>query len=110
MSSETYKSFDLIIRSDELHLKYFEKYYGSDNYDLLIKEDNNLDFKCFWSKSNYSDFLITENGVIVLIKDVGIFRIIEGKLLGIKGQYLLLEQDQVFNVRAHQGYLIDILI
>ena len=36
--------------------------------------------------------------------------IIEGKLLGIKGQYLLLEQDQVFNVRAHQGYLIDILI
>ena len=81
MSSETYKSFDLIIRSDELNLKYFEKYYGSDNYDLLIKEDNNLDFKCFWSKSNYSDFLITENGVIVLIKDVGIFRIFEGKLI-----------------------------
>ena len=81
MSSETYKSFDLIIRSDELNLKYFEKYYGSDNYDLLIKEDNNLDFKCFWSKSNCSDFLITENGVIVLIKDIGIFRIIEGKLI-----------------------------
>ena len=81
MSSETYKSFDLIIRSDELHLKYFEKYYGSDNYDLLIKEDNNLDFNFFWNKSNFSNLLITENGVIVLIKDVGIFRIIEGKLI-----------------------------
>ena len=81
MTSETYKAFNLIIRSEELKLKYLEHHIDGYNYDLLIKEDNNLDFKCFWSKSNYSDFLITENGVIVLIKDVGIFRIIEGKLI-----------------------------
>ena len=31
--------------------------------------------------------------------------IIKSKLNGIKGQYLLLEDDQVFNVRAHEGYI-----
>ena len=30
---------------------------------------------------------------------------IEGKLLGIKGQYLLLDDDRVFNVRAHEGFI-----
>ena len=81
MTSETYKAFNLIIRSEELKLKYLEHHIDGYNYDLLIKEDNNLDFKCFLSKSNCGDFLITENGVIVLIKDVGIFRIVEGKLI-----------------------------
>jgi hypothetical protein len=32
----------------------------------------------------------------------------ENKLVGIKGQYLLFEQDQVLNVRAHAGYRIDL--
>ena len=32
---------------------------------------------------------------------------IEGTLLGIKGQYLLLDGDRVLNVRKHQGYEID---
>ena len=30
---------------------------------------------------------------------------IEGELLGIKGQYLLLDNDRVFNVRAHEGFV-----
>jgi hypothetical protein len=29
---------------------------------------------------------------------------VEGTLLGIKGQYLLLDDDRVFNVRSHAGY------
>ena len=33
--------------------------------------------------------------------------IIEGKLLGIKGQYLLLDNDRVFNIRAHEGFISD---
>ena len=33
------------------------------------------------------------------------YPIIKSKLNGIKGQYLLLEDDQVFNVRAHEGYI-----
>ena len=36
--------------------------------------------------------------------------IIEGILLGIKGQYLLLDGDRVFNVRAHERYLVNILL
>ena len=31
--------------------------------------------------------------------------IIEGELLGIKGQYLLLDDDRVFNVRSHEGFI-----
>ena len=34
---------------------------------------------------------------------------IEEKLVGIKGQYLLFENDLVFNVRRHSGYLIELL-
>lgn len=30
--------------------------------------------------------------------------VIEGKLLGIKGQYLLFDSDRVFNIRSHAGY------
>jgi hypothetical protein len=32
----------------------------------------------------------------------------EEKLVGIKGQYLLFENDLVFNVRRHSGYLIEL--
>jgi len=41
------------------------------------------------------------------IKSVKLERtpIIEGKLLGIKGQYLLLDDDRVFNVRSHEGFI-----
>lgn len=33
---------------------------------------------------------------------------IQGKLLGIKGQYLLLDNDRVLNLRKHTGYIIEI--
>ncbi len=33
--------------------------------------------------------------------------VIEGELLGIKGQYLILEDDRVFNVRSHEGFIAD---
>jgi len=41
------------------------------------------------------------------IKSVRLERteIIEGTLLGIKGQYLLLDDDRVFNVRSHEGFI-----
>ena len=31
----------------------------------------------------------------------------EGRLEGIKGQYLLLDNNRVFNVRSHQGFIVD---
>jgi hypothetical protein len=36
--------------------------------------------------------------------------VIEGVLLGIKGQYLLLDDDRVFNVRSHEGFISQISI
>lgn len=32
---------------------------------------------------------------------------IEGTLLGIKGQYLIFDEDRVMNVRKHEGYFVD---
>ena len=34
------------------------------------------------------------------------YHIVEGLLLGIKGQYLILDQDRVINIRAHEGYKV----
>ncbi len=44
------------------------------------------------------------------VKSVGFdkFPDIEGKLLGIKGQYLLFDGDRVLNVRKHEGYIINL--
>jgi hypothetical protein len=36
--------------------------------------------------------------------------IVEGILLGIKGQYLLLDEDRVFNVRSHEGFITEFSI
>ena len=36
--------------------------------------------------------------------------IIEGKLIGIKGQYLIFDDSNVFNVRSNEGYVVDITI
>ena len=35
---------------------------------------------------------------------------INGKLIGIKGQYLIFEDSSVFNVRSNEGFLIDLTI
>lgn len=35
---------------------------------------------------------------------------IEGKLIGVKGQYLIFEDSSVFNVRSNEGFLVEISI
>ena len=35
---------------------------------------------------------------------------IEGVLNGIKGQYLMIDEDKVFNMRSHEGYIIDFIV
>jgi hypothetical protein len=44
------------------------------------------------------------------IKSVGFEKtpLIEGTLLGIKGQYLLFDDDRVINLRKYSGYHIDL--
>ena len=34
----------------------------------------------------------------------------QGKLTGVKGQYLLFEDGTVFNVRAHEGFVVEIQV
>ena len=67
----------------------------------------------------YQKYIIKENSVTNIkypvkqypkkIKSVRLDNnpIIEGELRGIKGQYLLLDGDRVFNVRSHEGYVVD---
>ena len=33
---------------------------------------------------------------------------INGKLVGVKGQYLIFEDSTVFNVRSNEGYVVEI--
>lgn len=35
---------------------------------------------------------------------------LEGKVLGIKGQYLLFDQDRVINIRSHAGYRVRLIV
>jgi hypothetical protein len=44
------------------------------------------------------------------VKSIGFDKqpLIEGQLLGIKGQYLLLDGDRVLNIRKHTGYHVGI--
>jgi hypothetical protein len=46
------------------------------------------------------------------IKSVKLERtpILEGTLLGIKGQYLLFDGDRVFNIRSHEGFISEFLV
>ena len=71
--------------------------------------------------SDLKNFLIKDNIVTELQYPVSLYptkinsltfektNIIEGKLMGIKGQYLIFDYNRVFNVRSHQGYIVDIL-
>tara|TARA_B100000900_G_scaffold25491_1_gene19802 strand:- start:7035 stop:7829 length:795 start_codon:yes stop_codon:yes gene_type:complete len=34
--------------------------------------------------------------------------LIEGKINGIKGQYIFLDSDRVFNIRSHEGFIVNI--
>ena len=38
------------------------------------------------------------------------FPVIKGKLVGIKGQYLIFDDGSVFNVRNHEGYVVNLKV
>jgi hypothetical protein len=54
-------------------------------------------------KINYPVIKYPEKVKSVNLKKIPEF---EGKLSGIKGQYLIFENGQVFNVRNHSGFII----
>jgi hypothetical protein len=72
--------------------------------------------------SEFKDYFKTDNKVVKFnyyrenqidsIKSASLKKTdtIEGKLIGIKGQYLIFEDSTVFNVRSNEGYKVDISI
>ena len=72
--------------------------------------------------SEFKDYFKTDNKVVKFnyfrenqidsVKSVSLKKTdtIEGKLIGIKGQYLIFEDSTVFNVRSNEGYKVDITI
>ena len=72
--------------------------------------------------SDFKDYFKTDNKVVKFnyyrenqidsVKSASLKKTdtIEGKLIGIKGQYLIFEDSTVFNVRSNEGYKVDITI
>lgn len=69
--------------------------------------------------NDLSDYMSEDDDIIEInypvlefpkkVKSIGFDKqlIIEGQLLGIKGQYLLLDDNRVINIRKHTGYYVD---
>ena len=72
--------------------------------------------------SEFKEFFKTDSEVLKFnyqiekpidtVKSVSLKKLddIKGKLIGIKGQYLIFEDSTVFNVRSNEGYVVDISI
>tara|TARA_B100001758_G_C18382912_1_gene598334 strand:+ start:509 stop:1327 length:819 start_codon:yes stop_codon:yes gene_type:complete len=89
-----------------------------ESVDLVrMKEELSVHIPLEYKKYISLDNTITEIKYPVLkypdkIKSVKLERthILEGKLLGIKGQYLLLDNNRVFNIRSHEGFISEFSI
>ena len=66
----------------------------------------------FKTDSEIVNFNYFREGQIESVKSASLKKsdTIEGKLIGIKGQYLIFEDSTVFNVRSNEGYTVDITI
>jgi len=72
--------------------------------------------------SNLKEYILKEDSITEIkypvkqypkkIKSVKLEKnnLVEGKLLGIKGQYLILDQERVFNVRSHEGFIVEFTV
>ena len=87
--------FDLSIKKNEC-------------YSILPEEAKNY----FLSKSQTLEINYPISNRITTPKSVNIkkMKTFSGKLIGIKGQYLIFDDDKVLNYRAHEGHLFRINI
>jgi hypothetical protein len=86
--------------------------------NLKNEKDEALEFL----GDDFKDYFMTDSEVIKFnyqidilvdsVKSVSLKKSdeINGKLIGIKGQYLIFEDSSVFNVRSNEGFLIDLTI
>tara|TARA_B100001250_G_scaffold76099_1_gene62340 strand:- start:8863 stop:9684 length:822 start_codon:yes stop_codon:yes gene_type:complete len=89
---------------------------GVPEYLDLVKIKSDLSIHV---PEGYEQYILSDNTVTEIrypvnqypnkIKSVKLERspVLEGILLGIKGQYLLLDGDRVFNIRSHEGFLAE---
>jgi len=85
--------------------------------DINLKNERDKAHQILASK--YSDYLIDDEPMEInypvlyypeKVKSISLDKTpeFEGKLIGIKGQYLMFDNQMVFNVRKHNGYFVDI--
>ena len=75
--------------------------------ELINKLDSNLKkYLVHDEKIHFINFPVIKYPLKVKSLTLDKNPIIEEKLLGIKGQYLLFDNDLVFNIRRHSGYSI----
>ncbi|MCY1720811.1 DUF2797 domain-containing protein [Prolixibacteraceae bacterium Z1-6] len=113
-------------------IEVFLKNYFTDktNWRAMLKDEVRQDIDLLQEKQKVIDLLPSElqkyvdieNEVTDIkypveqfptkIKSIGFDKLpeIEGRLLGIKGQYLLLDDDRVLNIRKHNGYFLRVEI
>jgi hypothetical protein len=84
-------------------------------YNLLEEKNRAHEY----IKEDFSEYLYTDNTITTInypveqypdkVKSVGLDKMpeISGTLTGIKGQYLIIDNNLVFNVRKHNGYLVE---
>jgi hypothetical protein len=62
------------------------------------------------SKETEINFPVLEYPGKVKTLNLAKFPFYEGLLIGIKGQYLLFEDGTVFNIRSHEGYVVELRV
>ena len=89
-----------------------------DSIDLLDKKEEIMEM----IPSDYEDFISDEDDITTIeypvheypIKVTSVkldkLNILEGKFLGIKGQYLIFDNGRVINIRSHSGYEVRLLV
>ena len=92
---------------------------GNENgFDLVEEKENALNYL----NNELKQYASSNNSIINInypiknypekVKSIGLEKnnIVEGILKGIKGQYLIFEDNTVINIRKHSGYLVDLIV
>ena len=107
LKNEINYDIDIINLRNEMHQKIendYGKYIYDDNGNYVFKED---DFE-----EDIFEFYYPVKVYPSKVKSISLDKIdnFKSKLIGIKGQYLLFDNNYVFNVRKHTGYQITLEI
>jgi len=93
LKNQILEDFDLIEKKHELFFKL------NPNLHQFEAEDEEI------TEINYPVLEFPQK-----VKSVGFdkFNEIQGRIMGIKGQYIIFDNNTVLNIRKHNGYVIDL--